>query len=140
MRAGCCVGHRGPDSFHSCIFRELGLFRCVDFHLEPLHLISMQLVCLKMLGKSLLHLKKKKKLSIPFRLPFRLIKLRPRKAARREKQAADCRCLGKGNPLPPGSVVSMGTALLASAGCLPQTGKMYRKENYGEKERSKKRL
>ncbi|MXQ91617.1 hypothetical protein E5288_WYG001731 [Bos mutus] len=27
------------------------------------------------------------------RLPFRLIKLRPRKAARREKQAADCRCL-----------------------------------------------
>lgn len=59
MRAGCCFGHRGPDSFHSGIFRELGLFRCVDFHLEPLHLISMQLVCLKMLWKSLLHFKKK---------------------------------------------------------------------------------
>lgn len=59
MRAGCCFGHRGPDSFHSGIFRELGLFRCVDFHLELLHLISMQLVCLKMLWKSLLHFKRK---------------------------------------------------------------------------------
>lgn len=30
--------------------------------------------------------------------------------------AADCRCLGKGNPLGSVAVVSMGTALLVSAG------------------------
>lgn len=35
--------------FTQVFSEELGLFRCVDFHLEPLHLISMQLVCLKML-------------------------------------------------------------------------------------------
>lgn len=41
-----------------------------------------------------------------------------RKAARREERAADCCCLGKGNALGSGSVVSMGTALLAFAGPL----------------------
>ena len=35
--------------FTQVFSEELGLFRCVDFHLEPLHLISMQLVWLKML-------------------------------------------------------------------------------------------
>lgn len=78
---------------------------------------------------------KKRRLSIPFRLPFRLIKLRP------GKQPGDgprCRCLGKGIR----SSVLCGfhgnsTACLCR---LPQAGKMYRKENYGEKERSRKTL
>lgn len=39
-----------------------------------------------------------------------------RKAARERSRATDCYCLGKGNPLSSGSVVSMGTALLAFAG------------------------
>lgn len=58
-----------------------------------------------------------------------------RKAARREEQAADCCCLGKGNPLGSGAVVSMGTALLDFAGPLGLVKCTERKTEREKKER-----